>query len=341
MTTRARTRLLAGAMTLMVGAGLASAVSAPSAEARAATDRVYSRAMHRSIPVYVVPANRPNAPTIYLLDGLRAPANDTGWLINTNVANFMRGKGVNLVMPFGGAGSFYTDWQQRDPKLGLNRWETFLTRELPRYMKSKYQSDGVRNGIGGLSMSGTSALNIASRHASMYKSVASYSGYPTVTMPGFNQGIQMSVAEVGGNPVNMWGMFPGGDWFANDPFLSAGNLAGKWVYVSSGTGITSKYDSAINPGSPNFDPMRFVQMVPLETAASISSQLYIARLRTVGVHLTTHISPDGGHWWDYWQRRFKESWYTTYKPSFFGGAGGNNNLGSGSLGSLGSTGSGS
>ena len=62
------------------------------------------------------------------------------------------------------------------------------------------------------------------------------SGYPTVTMPGFNQGIQMSVAEVGGNPVNMWGMFPGGDWFANDPFLSAGSLAGKWAYVSSGTG---------------------------------------------------------------------------------------------------------
>ncbi|GAA3024930.1 alpha/beta hydrolase family protein [Gordonia defluvii] len=317
MLTRSRTRLIAGAMTLMVGAGLATAVSAPSAEARAATDRVYSPAMHRSIPVYVVPANRPNAPTIYLLDGLRAPANNTGWLINTDVASFMRGKGVNLVLPFGGAGSFYTNWEQRDPKLGLNRWETFLTKELPRYMKTKYQSDNRRNAIGGLSMSGTSALNLASRHPEFYKSVASYSGYPTVTMPGFTQGIQASVAEVGGNPSNMWGTFPAGEWFANDPFLSAGNLAGKWVYVSSGTGLTSKYDTAINPGSPNFDPIRFVQMVPLEAAASISSQMYITRLRTVGVRLTTHISPDGGHWWDYWQRRFKESWYSTYRPSFF------------------------
>ena len=61
--------------------------------------------------------------------------------------------------------------------------------------------------------------------------------------------------------------------------------------------------------------MRFVQMVPLETAASISSQLYIARLRTVGVHLTAHISPRRRSSWDYWQRRFKESWYTTHKPS--------------------------
>ncbi|MFT3898676.1 MAG: alpha/beta hydrolase family protein [Gordonia sp. (in: high G+C Gram-positive bacteria)] len=332
MLTRA-TRLTAGALTVMVGAGLATAVTTSDADARRATDYVYSRSMHKRIPVYVVSANRPNAPTIYLLDGLRAPANDTGWLINTNVARFMRGKGVNLVMPFGGAGSFYTNWERRDPRLGLNRWETFLTRELPRYMKRKYSSDNRRNGIGGLSMSGTSALNLASRHPRFYRSVASYSGYPTVTMPGFTQGIQASVAEIGGDPNNMWGFYPGGQWAANDPFLSAGNLAGKYVYISSGTGITSKYDTAINPGSPNFDPMRFVQMVPLETAASISSQMYIARVQTVGARVTTHISPDGGHWWDYWQRRFKESYYKTFRPSFFGGGTGVNNFGTGSMGS--------
>ena len=60
-------------------------------------------------------ANRPNAP-----DDLPArrsacsPANDTGWLINTNARELHARQGVNLVMPFGGAGSFYTDWQQRD-----------------------------------------------------------------------------------------------------------------------------------------------------------------------------------------------------------------------------------
>ena len=291
--------------------------------------------------MYVVPANRPNAPTIYLLDGLRAPANDTGWLINTNVANFMRGRGVNLVMPFGGAGSFYTDWQQRDPKLGLNRWETFLTRELPRYMKSKYQSDGVRNGIGGLSMSGTSALNIASRHASMYKSVASYSGYPTVTMPGFNQGIQMSVAEVGGNPVNMWGMFPGRRLVRQRP-VPFGWQPGWQVGVRLlGYRHHKRYDSAINPGSPNFDPMRFVQMVPLgdcrvdqqpavhRPAADrgrASDHPHFARRRSLVGLLAAPLQGVLVH-------------HLQAVPSSV--AGGNNNLGSGSLGSLGSTGSGS
>ncbi|NED59673.1 esterase family protein, partial [Streptomyces sp. SID10244] len=85
------------------------------------------------------------------------------------------------------------------------------------------------------------------------------------------------------------------------------NLAGKHVYLSSGSGLGSKYDSSVNPSSPNFDPVKFSQMVPLETAASVSTQLYIPRVALVpGVKLTTHVTPDGVHWWDYWQNDFKQ-----------------------------------
>ncbi len=117
----------------------------------------------------------------------------------------------------------------------------------------------------------------------------------------------------------MWGGFyPAGTWFQNDPFLSAGNLAGKNVYVSSGSGVGSKYDSSVNPSSSNFDPVKFAQMIPLEVAASTSSQLYVGRLALVpGVKLTTRITPDGAHWWDYWQGTFKESWAKTFRPAFF------------------------
>ncbi len=77
-------------------------------------------------------------------------------------------------------------------------------------MAANHGSDNRRNGIAGLSMSGTSALNLASRHPNFYKAVASYSGYPTVTMPGFTQGIQASVIEMGGNPHQHVGLLPGG-----------------------------------------------------------------------------------------------------------------------------------
>ncbi|GAA3949671.1 alpha/beta hydrolase family protein [Gordonia caeni] len=314
-----RKRMLAAALATATAFG-AAAVVAPSAQAAPGcnVEQVRSNAMGRSVPVCIISAAGNNNPTLYLLDGLRAPRNNSGWLIETNVANYMQGKRTNVAIPFGGGGSFYTDWEQRDPALGNNKWETFLTRELPRYMKARHGSDNRRNGIAGLSMSGTSALNLASRHPNFYRAVASYSGYPTVTMPGFNQGIQASVAEMGGNPTNMWGIWPAGQWAANDPFLSAGNLAGKHVYVSSGTGVGSRYDSTLTPGSAGFNPVKFAQMVPLEVAASTSSQLYIGRLATVpGVRLTTHISPDGAHWWDYWQSRFKESWTKTFRPAFF------------------------
>ncbi|MDL9946348.1 alpha/beta hydrolase family protein [Gordonia sp. ABSL11-1] len=318
MLTRARKRLVAGLVALMAVSG-ATLVAAPTAQAAGATEYVYSAAMHRSIPVRIVDGGGGGPkPTLYVLDGLRAPNNNSGWLINTDVDDFMVGKGTNVAMPFGGAGSFYTDWERADPKLGVNKWETFLTRELPAYMKARHNSDNRRNGIAGLSMSGTSALNLASRHPGFYDAVASYSGYPTVTAPGFTQGIQVAVAQTGGNATNMWGFFPAGEWFANDPFLSANNLAGKHVYLSSGTGLGSKYDSSVNPASGNFDPVKFSQMVPLETAASVSTQLYIPRVAVVpGVKLTTKVTPDGVHWWDYWQNDFKQSWATTFRPAFF------------------------
>lgn len=318
MFSSARKRVLTTALAATTVLGGITVAAAPAAEARGcagSVEHVHSPSMGKSIPVCIVAAGTPGRGTLYLLDGLRAPNNNSGWNINTNVSQFMRGKGVNLAIPYGGGGSFYTDWEQRDPRLGNNKWETFLTRELPNYMSRTHGAARGKNGIAGLSMSGTSALNLASRHPNLYKAVASYSGYPTVTMPGFTQGIQASVAEMGGDPSNMWGTYPSGQWAANDPFLTAGNLAGKRVYISAGTGLGSRYDSSLMPGSPGFNAVKFAQMVPLEVAASVSSQLYISRVALVpGVQLTTNITPDGDHWWTYWQARFEQSWATTFAP---------------------------
>lgn len=314
-----RKRALAAALATATVLGGASVVASGQAQAadRSCPGSVETVSASGMGPVKVcIIKGRAGAGTLYLLDGLRAPNNTSGWLQNTSVASRFRSTGVNLVIPFGGGGSFYTDWEQRDPRLGRYKWETFLTKTMPRYMASNHGANPRKNGVAGLSMSGTSALNLASRHPGLYQAVASYSGYPTVTMPGFNQGIQASVAEMGGNAANMWGIWPAGQWAANDPFLTAGALAGKRVYVSSGTGVGSKYDPSLTPGAPGFNAVKFAQMVPLEVAASTSSQLYIARLATVpGVRLTTHISPDGAHWWDYWQNRFWESYRTTFGPA--------------------------
>nr|WP_076479332.1 alpha/beta hydrolase family protein [Williamsia sterculiae] len=309
-----RNRLAVGALALLAVVSGGVITGTGSASAAQNVVQVYSAAMGRNIPVWISHARTNNAATLYLLDGLRAPNNNNGWLINTDVRSFFANKNVNVAMPFGGAGSFYSDWEQRDPVLGKVKWETFLTRELPAYMRGQ-GSDGRRNAIAGLSMSGTSALNLTAHHPGFYQAAASYSGYPIIAAPGFAQGIQVAVAQVGGNPANMWGPWPAGEWVRNDPSLNVGALRGKSVYLSAGAGLPGGGDDAINPASPRFNPTLFAQLVPLETAAGISTRLFVPIAQAAGVRLTTQLSPVGDHWWPYWQRGLHQSWSTTIAPA--------------------------
>lgn len=97
-----------------------------------------SAAMRKSISETVLlPADRTRpVPTLYLLDGIDAGVytryTESGWTTQTDVVRFMADKPVNVVLPIGGTASYYTDWNATDPVLGRNKWETFLTTELPR-----------------------------------------------------------------------------------------------------------------------------------------------------------------------------------------------------------------
>ncbi len=95
MLTRARKRLVAGLVALVAVSG-ATLVAAPPASAANGCNVEYvrSNAMNRTVPVCIVSAGGGGPkPTLYLLDGLRAPPNNnSGWLINTDVARYMAGK---------------------------------------------------------------------------------------------------------------------------------------------------------------------------------------------------------------------------------------------------------
>ena len=311
-----RTRALIVGLVAVLASGLVSVLAGTGiANADSALISVYSPSMDKDIPVKVLKAAGGGpAPTLYLLDGLRAPDDNNGWLIETDVENFFAGKHVNVVIPFGGGGTFYSDWLRDDPKLGRVKWETFLTKELPPVMASQFGSDGVNNAVAGLSMSGTSALNLAIHRPDFYKAVASYSGYPTASSPGFAQGIQVSVAQMGGDALNMWGFWPSAAWIHNDPLLNVGALRGKSVYISSGAGSAAG-DPTVDPDSKSFDPVKFSQTVPLETASGLSSRTFVPAAQRAGAKLQTHIADEGLHTWNYWQDRLHESWANTLAPA--------------------------
>ena len=98
---------------------------------------------------------------MYLLDGLRALDDASGWDINTAAFEWYYQSGLSLVMPVGGQSSFYSDWYQ--PAAGSNgtvtyKWETFLTQELPAWLATNKAITPINNAVVGLSMSGSAAL---------------------------------------------------------------------------------------------------------------------------------------------------------------------------------------
>ncbi|MYR05768.1 esterase family protein [Gordonia sp. SID5947] len=271
-----------------------------------ATVTVYSAAMRRPISVTVLlPRDRGKPrPTLYLLDGIDAGVytkyTESGWTYQTDVARFMADKNVNVVLPIGGTGSYYTDWATRDPVLGLNRWETFLTEELPPLLDSRFHGNGV-NAIGGLSMGALGAMSLAVRNPELYSGVAAFSGCLDQGSVELRQATAATVATRGGNPDNMWGPLGGTDWAAHDPAANVSALRGKPIYVAVGNGLPDPSLGLAGMASPVGG---ILEGVVLQCTVSFRRQAERA-----GVHATYDFRA-GLHSWGYWNRDLHRAWPT-------------------------------
>ncbi|MFC9875169.1 alpha/beta hydrolase [Nocardia salmonicida] len=280
---------------------------------------VHSAAMAKSVTVAVLPA--PNgtakAPVLYLLNGVDGGVGPTGdwrdggnWLTRTDADAFFADKQVTVVMPIGGAGSYYADWRADDPVLGRQRWTTFLTRELPRVIDAEFQGDGV-NAVAGVSMAGTAAFQLALAAPQLYKAVGSYSGCVSTSGPQGHAIVNTVVSGQNGDPVNMWGQ-PGDPlWAANDPFLHAERLRGLAIYVSSGTGLPGGLDTVDGPGLHG-DSMKLVDQLiiggALDAVTGLCTQQLATRFHDLAVPATIDLRPNGTHSWGYWRDDLRRSW---------------------------------
>src|SRR6478609_2485872 len=130
-------RMLVALAAMLTLSGLAAAIGPPAAQAFSREGLpveyldVYSSAMGRSVRVEFQAGSGPKA--VYLLDGLRAQDDYSGWDINTPAFEWFNDSGISVVMPVGGQSSFYTDWyspSNRNNQTYTYKWETFLTRWL-------------------------------------------------------------------------------------------------------------------------------------------------------------------------------------------------------------------
>ncbi len=280
------------ALLLMVG--LLPALAAPAAADDSIVE-VYSPSMNTTVVNHVIRAAGGPAPTLYLLTGAGGGEDGISWWRDTDVRKFFADKHVNVVMPEGGAFSMYTDWVSDDPIAGRNKWQTYLTEELPRAIDSRLGTTGV-NAIAGVSMAAGPVLDLTIQAPHRYRAVAAYSGCPRTSDPAAVAMVSALVLRGGGNPLNMWGP-PGGPlWAAHDPYVNAHRLAGKAIYLSAASGVPGAIDRNGLPG-----PI-------VESIANACTAGFAARLAQVGVPAVHVVRQQGSHTWGLFETDLHESW---------------------------------
>ncbi|QPK83440.1 esterase family protein [Corynebacterium qintianiae] len=302
--------------------------------------KVYSPSMDKDIPVAVIPATNPagervaNAPTIYLLNGAGGAEQDSDWLKMYTTRDFYKGKGVNVVIPQAGAFTYYTDWVDENVKSpyinGPQKWETFLTKELPGPIEKTLGADN-RRAIVGFSMSGTSSLVLPTHNPGFYDAAASFSGCAaTSSWHGYNFA-RLTVNRASGTadfktvtPEQMWGPM-GGDYNRwNDALLNADKLRGTALYISTATGLAGRPDQVgylVGQGAPEVvasvgAAQLQVEGGVIEAAINKCSHDLRAKLEHDDIPATYEFRNAGTHSWPYWRDDIEKSWFSTIAPAF-------------------------
>jgi len=284
------TLLLPALVTVAGGSATAGAYSRPGLPVE--TLMVPSPAMGRDIPVKFQGGG---SKAVYLLDGLRARDDNSGWDIETAAFENYFESGLSVVMPVGGMSSFYTNWQ--GPAIGNGQrynyqWETFLTSELPGYLAANKGVSPSGNAVVGLSMSGSSALLLAANYPNQFRYAASLSGFLNLSDGIWPLLVGVAMRDAGGfDATAMWGPGGGPAWKRNDPTVNVGRLVGNgtrvWVYCGNGR--------PGELGGADF-PAQLLESITLDSNKNFQRQYQAAG----GSNGTFNFPANGTHGWGYW-----------------------------------------
>jgi diacylglycerol O-acyltransferase/trehalose O-mycolyltransferase len=249
----------------------------------------------------------PNAPGVYLLDGLRAQDDFNGWDINTAAFEWYVDSGLATIMPVGGQSSFYSDWYA--PACGkagcqTYKWETFLTQELPAYLAANKGVNPNRNAAVGLSMAGSAALTLAIYYPQQFQYAASLSGFLNLSEGWWPMLVGVSMGDAGGyKSKDMWGDSSDPAWKRNDPMVNISKLVanGTRVWVFCGNGKPADIGNGQGVIGDNFNA-KFLEGFTLRTNKTFQEQ-YIAAGGKNGVF---NFPSNGTHDWGYWGAQLQQ-----------------------------------
>ncbi|MFI5778560.1 alpha/beta hydrolase [Nocardia sp. NPDC051570] len=263
----------------------------------------------------------------YVLDGMRATTDISGWEHETNVAEVLASWNINAVMPIGGQSSFYADWNAPSSFFDIGSpgfgsvtgsgatetflggpgksyrydWETFLTDQLRNALRDRLGFRADRNGVFGLSMGGSAALTLAAYHPDQFSFAGSFSGYLNISAPGMREAIRVAMIDAGGYNVDSMAPPWGPAWLRMDPFVFAPRLIADNVrlWIAAGSGVPGPEDLGLPPLAA---ADHIVRGTPLEALALANTRAFQVRMLSLGAQNAVYSFPDVGvHDWFNWQ----------------------------------------
>lgn len=238
-------------------------------------------------------------PVLYLFHGGGGVYTD--WTTYGNAEQVSANLGVIVVMPDGGKGSWYSDFDNFGAG-GPPAWETFEITQLIPWVDANFRTVAARRGraIAGLSMGGYGTMSYAARHPDLFVSASSFSGAVDTGLPGFDTYIEASPVIDGMAPGAIWGVppfdLPGLQ--AHNPTNLAANLRGMHVALYTGNGAQGPLDGsfAITGVFNNIQESVVEQM----------NQSFDRALAAAGVAHTLNDYGNGTHSWPYWNRDLQQ-----------------------------------
>jgi diacylglycerol O-acyltransferase/trehalose O-mycolyltransferase len=260
---------------------------------------VPSAAMGRDIKIQFM-SGGPGSPALYLLDGLRAREDYSGWDIELPTFEWFEGSGLSVVMPVGGQSSFYTDWYK--PACGNSgcqtyKWETFLTQELPGYLQANHDVKPTGSAVVGLSMAASSALTLAAYYPQQFIYAGALSGTLNPSEGWWPSLIGMSMGDAGGYETkDMWGPKEDPAWQRNDPTVNIDKLVanGTRIWMYCGNGEPNELGGADIPA-------KFLEGFVCRTNTTFQ-ELYMAG---GGSNAVFNFPESGTHAWAYWGQQLQ------------------------------------
>lgn len=277
-----------------------------------------SPAMDREVSLALIKAESENAPTIYMLNGADGGEGGANWIQQSDILEFYGEKDINVVIPMEGQFSYYTDWVTDQPQLGgPQKWETFLTQELPGAIEPYLNADN-RRAIAGMSMSATSSLLLAQHNQGFYDAVGSFSGCASTLDPVGKASIDVTLDRADTNGEAMWGPHGNDIWAYNDALLNAEDLRGTEIYVSNGSGTAGAWDL---PSSPRLEGATELQTSlamaetivvggAIEAVTNVCTHNLNTKLDALEIPADFNFRNTGTHSWGYWQQDLWDSWPT-------------------------------